>query len=247
MSQYVRTFGKFLAVSFIILCFFGINCSAQPSLHSFIETGQNNVYRNGYFSFSVSPSYEFGKNKVDGGILFAFGGQREKNLAACSIAGARSFKFLKQSFNISGYYLWKPFSTELRETNWCIILGLELPHFQFSLGNNYRTYRFSREYIRQNEDLADNSRIVEPWNLIYRFHYSLKKENNPWNLLLSVTDYDYFIIEQATNPVVFVTGTYQFNDNLHSFIDIGYKSAGFMNIEVDHFGYFFRIGLLWEI
>jgi len=243
----IRTSVKELSVALIILSVFTVDTSSQPSLLSFAETGQNNIYKDGYFSFSVSPSYELGKNFVEGGILFSFGGEREKNLTACSVMGGHRFIFLKQSFNISGFYLWKPFSTELRETNWGIVLNLELPHFRFSLGNNYRTYRFSREYIRLNEDIADNSRIVEPWNLIYTFQYNLKKKEERWNVMFSVTNCDYFIIEQETNPMVIFKGNYQIKDNIQSFIDIGYKGVGFFNMKVDRFGYFFRLGMIWKI
>ena len=241
-----RTSVKGLSIALIILSAFPVDTSSQPSLLSFAEAGQNNIYNRGYFSCSFSPGFESGKNFVEGGMLFSFGGEREKNLAACSVMGGHRFIFLKQSFNITGLYLWKPFSTELRETNWGIVLNLELPHFRFSLGNNYRTYRFSREYIRLNEDI-DNSRIVEPWNLIYTFQYNLKKKEEKWNLMFSLTNSDYFIIEQETNPMVIFKGYYQIKDNIQSFIDIGYRRVGFFNIKVDRFGYFFRIGMIWKI
>ena len=243
----IRTSVKELSIVLIILFVFTVNTSSQPSLLSFAETGQNNIYNGGYFSCSLSPGCEFGKNNVEGGMLFSFGGEREKNLAAFSLLGEHRFIFLQQSFNITGLYLWKPFSSELRETNWGIVLNLELSHFRFSLGNNYRTYRFSREYIRLNEDIADNSRIVEPLNLIYTFQYNLKKREEKWNLMFSVTNCDYFIIEQETNPMVIFKGCYQINDNIQSFIDIGYKGVGFFNIKVDRFGYFLRLGMKWNI
>ena len=214
---------------------------------SFVETGQNNIYNKGYFSQSIFPSYDFKKNSLDAGVLWTFGGQREKNFAGYSLKATHGFTLLKQSFAISGFYLWEPFSTELREINWGVILTCDLPHFQLALGNNYRTYRFGKAYIPSNEVMSGKYRIVEPGNLIYLFQYLLNKKEEPWNLTISLTNNDYFIIEQETNPIVIVKGVYRINENIGSFLDLGYKSAGLLNLKVNHFGYFFRLGIKWNI
>jgi hypothetical protein len=222
-------------------------CSAQPSVKSFAETGQNNIYSKGYFSYFISPSYDLVDDSFDAALLFSFGGDREKNFGGYSLRYTRKFSLLRQDFSVSGSYLWVPFSTELRETNLCIVLNYTLPHFQFTLGNNYRTYRFSKEFIRSDVNATGRYRIIEPGNLMYTFQYRVNREEKLWNLMLSVTNNDYFMIEQETNPMLLLKGTYQVNGNLSSFMDIGYKTAGLMCIKVDYFGYFFRLGMKWDI
>jgi len=236
-----------ITASLLMLWLFTIICSSQPSIKSFVEAGQNNIYNKGYFSYSVFPSYDLKNDSFDAGILLSFGGDRETNFGGYSLGYTRRFSLFKQSFAISSSYFWVPFSTELRETNFCLTLNYTLPHFSFTLGNNYRTYRFSKAYIRSDENPSGNYRIIEPGNLIYTFQYRLNREEKPWNLMFSVTNNDYFIIEQETNPLIFLKGTYQFRENLSSFLDIGYKSAGLLVIKVDYFGYLIRLGIKWDI
>ena len=247
IRQLISILPKKLTASLLIFWLFVIVCSAQPSIMSFAEAGQNNIFNRGYFSYSLFPSYDLKDDSFDAGILFSFGGDREKNFGGYSLGYTRKFSLLKQSFAVSGFYLWVPFSSDLRETNLGIVLNYTLPHFQFTLGNNYRTYRFSKAFIRSDENATGNYRIIEPGNLIYTFQYRVNREEKLWNLMFSVTNNDYFIIEQETNPMILLKGTYQFKENLSSFIDIGHKSAGLLCIKVDYFGYFFRLGMKWDI
>jgi hypothetical protein len=240
-------FGKRLAVSLSLIWLFTFFCSSQPSIMSFVETGQNNVYDDGYFNFSIFPSYDLGNDSFAAGILFSAGGQRENNFGGYTIGYTRKFSIHKQAFAVSGFYLWVPFSNELRETNWGITLNYKLPHFHFTIGNNYRTFRFSKAYIRSDESTSGKYRIIEPGNLIYTFQYLVRKEEEQWNVMVSVTNNDYFMFEQETNPMVILKGKYRFNENLSSFIDIGYKTAGLLVIKVDYFGYLLRFGIKWDI
>ena len=239
--------GRKSAALLLIYLFFVITASAQPSIKSFAEAGHNNVFDRGYFSYSILPSYDLKDDSFDAGFLFSFGGDRESNFGGYSLRYIRRFSLLRQSFAVSGSYLWIPFSTDLRETNWCIVLNYTLPHFRFALGNNYRTYRFRRSFMLSDEDATGNYRIIEPGNFMYSFQYRLNKEEKPWNLMFSVTNNDYFVIEQETNPLIILNGTYRFKENLTSFMDIGYKSAGLLCIKVDYFGYFLRLGMKWDI
>jgi len=236
-----------LAASLSLMWVVTVICSSQPSVMSYIEAGQNNIFSRGYFSHSILSSYDLNHDSFNAGMIYSFGGDRENYFGGYSLGYTRSFSVFKQSFAATGYYLWVPFSHELRQTNWCLALNYNLPHFRFTLGNNYRTYRFSKAFIRSDANPSGDYRIIEPGNFIYSFQYRIKREDNIWNLMFSLTNNDYFMIEQETNPMILMKGTYKFMDNLTSFMDAGYKSAGLLCIKVDYFGYFFRLGLKWDI
>jgi hypothetical protein len=240
-------FAKKLAASLSIAWLLTVICSSQPQVMSFVEAGDNNIYSKGYFSHSIFASYDLNNDRFNTGIIYSFGGERENIFGGYSLWYTRKFSIRQQSFAVSGFYLWVPFSNELRETNWGLTLNYKLPHFRFTLGNNYRTYRFSKAYIKSDQSTSGSYRIIEPGNLMYTFQYLVKKEEAEWNVMLSVTNNDYFMIEQETNPMILLQGEYQFNETLTSFIDIGYKSSGLLCIKVEPFGYFFRIGIKWDI
>lgn len=214
---------------------------------SFIEAGQNKAVHNGYFCLAAIPSFDFKKNSIDAGVLWTFGGCREMNFTGLSLKATHRFSFLRQSFAISGSYLMEPFSNELRQINYSIVLNYKLPHFQFDFGNNYRIFRLSRAFRRSNYNVSDNYKIVEPGNLIYTFQYIVNRKEQPWNITVSLTNYDFFIIEQEKNPMALLGGTFLIKKNILLFIDSGLKYAGFSNYEIEFFGYFFRLGMEWNI
>jgi len=238
---------KRLTTLLAVLGIYRLCCYTQPSIISFIEAGQNKVVNRGYFCLAVIPSFDFKKNNIDAGVLWTFGGQREVNFAGLSLKATRRFSFLRQSFAISGSYLMEPFSNELRQINYSLILNYRVSNFQFDLGNNYRIYRLSKAFIRSNNNFSDNYKIVEPGNLIYTFQYSVKRKEESWNISVSLTNYDFFIIEQEKNPMVLLGGTYLIKQNISLFADLGLKYAGFSNYEIEFFGYFFRLGMEWNI
>ena len=44
---------------------------------------------------------------------------------------------------------------------------------------------------------------------MYRLSYYLKPADDKWNVCLSVTNIDYFVINQETNPVLNLSGLYK--------------------------------------
>lgn len=71
--------------------------------------------------------------------------------------------------------------------------------------------------------------------------------NHNWNLGLTITNIDYYTINQSTNPIFNLQMKYDLKPNLSVRIDSWYKQAGIFNIYANYFGYFFRGGVKWEI
>ena len=97
-------------------------------------------------------------------------------------------------------------------------------------------------------DIEDSDKkFRENFNMIYMATAYLKPHENSWNVGLSCTNIDYFIINQSTNPVFNIQMLYKPNSNLTIRLDTWYKQAGILNINANHFAYFFRGGITWEI
>jgi hypothetical protein len=74
------------------------------------------------------------------------------------------------------------------------------------------------------------------------------EQGNPWNIYLNLSNFERFIIEQEINPMLNLGFTWQKEQNAPKlFADIWYQTAGFNNIRVNYFGWFFRTGVKWEI
>ena len=237
---------KFAALFFLTIVPW--HAHSQLSVTSYMEAGKNAVYNNSYFGYSVIPSCELWNVKLESGFSWTFASQKENRFEGYFIKTTKDiYTFKKNSFGLAGLYMWKPFSFELREVNWGLMISYSYSHFQFLLGNNHRTYRYSYKSRNLNEFSKESSKITEPWNLIYEARYALNSNEKPWNLAMALTNIDYFLINQETNLMYHLQATYTVNKSVNMFLDIWYKSAGMFNMKVNHFGYLFRFGVQWEI
>ncbi|MBN2214574.1 MAG: hypothetical protein JW723_10040 [Bacteroidales bacterium] len=236
-----------LAVLFILTCV-PSNVYSQLSLTGYLEGGKNAVYNNYYLSCSALPSCEIRDFKLESGFSWTFADQKENRFEGCFIRTSKDvFLFKSNAIGLAGFYLWKPFSFELREVNWGVLTTLTTGHFQFLLGNNHRTYRYSDKSRNLNEFSGESLKITEPWNLVYEVRYALNNNDKPWNLAAALTNIDYFLINQETNPMFHLLATYSVFGHTDMFLDIWYKNAGMFNMKVNYFGYFIRLGLQWKI
>jgi len=67
------------------------------------------------------------------------------------------------------------------------------------------------------------------------------------DLQVSVTNFDAFMIQQETNPMLITRVGYQTSTASKMYIDLGYLQAGLLNIRVNYFGYFVRGGFQWVL
>jgi hypothetical protein len=148
---------------------------------------------------------------------------------------------------LQGFFLFNPFSDILRETNWGILLKSRLKHFDLALGTDFRTYAYSKKAINDYGIEKNAAKIHEPFNLIYSFSYYLKPTEDKWNIGLSVTNIDYFIINQETNPTLSLRGLYKLKSPLSLFAQAWYEPAGVLNLNINYFGFFIRTGIIWDI
>lgn len=240
--------GKLKLAVLLFLTSMGLDARCQLSLAGYLEGGNNAVYNSSYFNCSVLPSYGIRNLKLESGFSWTFADHQEKYFEGYFIHTSVDVNlFNKNKLKLAGLYLWKPFSDELREVNWGFTVTWLPGHFKFVLGNNHRTYKYSVKSSYLNELSRESSRITEPWNLVYEVRYALNNDEKPWNVAFALANFDYFLINQETNPMFHLRATYSILSHTDVIMDIWYKNAGMFNMKVNHFGYSFRLGLQWEI
>jgi hypothetical protein len=82
---------------------------------------------------------------------------------------------------------------------------------------------------------------------MYSFNFFLKPTDEQWNVGLSVTNIDHYIINQETNPVFNLQGFYKLKSPVKLFAQAWYKTAGITNLNLNYFGFFLRTGIIWNI
>lgn len=237
---------SFLLVSILFL-FSIADIKAQFQVEGLFDLGNNNLSSGLYVQFSNTGNFE--KEFWGAQTGYQLGLIQPQNVFFNSWYGSSYGKIPIGKINLvlGGEYLWTAFSHDLREINWIVFARTTLKHWKFGLGNNSRIYRFSTKASNNNQDIDTENKITEGWNFMYNMQYMLKPDGNKWNLMAAVTNYDIFLIQQETNPMVNVRFEYSLSEPLRLYSELWYKSSGFLNDQVNYFATYLRIGIQWKI
>ncbi len=238
---------KRFKISILFLMLGQLSVFGQVSVDTYLEAGSNAVSDGMYGDFSAQISGRTGSFSAYTGALMHFSNATDQVLSAYSLQAANDFKFGKLPVNIAALFLWKPISTDMRETNFGLIASYRTQHFGYKLGLNTRIYSFTHAAVIQ-YNFADSihTSLWEPINVMYRFSYFLPFSPK-LNFEASVTNYDRYFIQQETNHMILLNLKYDFKPNLQFYTELGYMEAGLFNMHVNYFGTYLRGGVIWKI
>lgn len=235
-----------LTISFFLISFYGLN--AQLSLQSDVALGKNNVSEGIYVKNTYRVGYGISTFHLETGVRFDLISNNPNTLTGFDLSGSREFTLKEIPFQLKAYFMLNRFSDLQYETNWGIWFEtLKFEHWLVALGTNFKTYTINASGREEFDiDKADKS-LHENFNLTYCISAYLKPHKHIWNIGLSCTNVDYYLINQSTNPIFNIQARYQLNPKLNLFLEAWSKQAGMLNIQANFFGGFIRGGVRWEI
>lgn len=221
--------------------------SQQFSLDSYLGAFNTNVSQGTKADFSGEFSVRYSTLSLSAGSLLTFPTDNGLHFSALKLQVQNNFQLFNKSLAGGVFYLWKPFSADLCETAFGLLAGYRIGRFGLNLGLNSRVYYFTEAAIvKYNFTNAFSTSIWEPINVIYRLSY-YQPLMAKWEMEAMVTNYDNYIIEQETNPMIQTKFTYSMNRKLSLYANLGYQQAGLLNMRVNTFGVFLRGGVVWKI
>ncbi len=235
----------FIHIIFLVYCYPACSLINQQN---YIDIGINNVSNGAYSRLASLSSYEIKNYMAQTGFLFSFNNQNNKKFTGWFINASGNFIIKQIPIEAEVFCRINPFSDMMYDINWGIILAYGSDHFKLKMGNNFRMYIFNNSTIKEYDlQKGPDTRIFEPRNLMYSFSYYVKPVGHTWNTTASITNYDHFLIQQETNPMVMCSFLYNISTRLKIYSELWYQSAGLFNMQVNYFGLFFRTGLAWKI
>ncbi len=226
-----------------LICF---NLVAQAGLSAYNDIGKNNVSQGIFIKSATMAYYKSGKNRLETGFQtdlknnkFSFSGY--------TLSASRILKIKKIPIELKGFCTLIYPSEIFEETNWGALLKMRQKHFEMAIGTNFKSYNFRQKAVEDYNIDPKHTKVHEIYNIMYSFSYYLKPADDSWNIGLSVTNIDHFIINQETNPVFNLTCLYRISSPVCLYMQAWYKCAGITNLELNHFGFFFRTGIIWDI
>jgi hypothetical protein len=248
----MKTIILYIKKTTVCLILFGlvgfVSLKAQSNAHFsvYVDTGENNASDGFFVKTSGIGSYQFRKTRLEGGCQFDLKSRSTNTLTGSTLMVSREFLIKEFSFEAQGLFMYNSFSKFVHESNWAIVFKTHFQHFSYKLGVNFRTFKVTKKAI-SDFDIDKNKSLHEKWNLMYLVRYNLKPSNYKWNIGISLTNIDHFIINQETNPEFYLHGKYDLTKKLTLLTEVWYKSAGALNISVNYFGFFVRTGIIWKI
>ena len=235
-------------ISICILLTSEIGIYAQISLQSYVDFGKNNVSEGLFIKNVYRSNYQYQNYTIEAGVQFDLVSPNPKILTGIDISCSRAFLIKDFPFALKGFFMLNRFSDLQHETNFGFRLETKkLQHFLFEMGTNFKTYTINSAAREEYNISRQNSKLSENFNLIYLATVYLKPHQNHWNVGLSLTNIDYYIINQSTNPVFYLQFRYGLRPKTIWYMDAWYKQAGIFNINANYFGYFFRGGIKIEL
>jgi hypothetical protein len=241
---------SFLSLGISLISFFlfnGIDLMAQSGVSLYTELGKNNVSDGLFIKSTAIGACKFGKNMVETEFQFDLVNGKKNSLSAYAISASRDMVIKGIPFELKGFYIRTPFSKILCETNWGALVNLKRNHFEMTIGTNLKSFTIRQQAIADYAIDNISLKIKELYNIMYSFSYYLKPIENNWNLGVSVSNIDHFIINQETNPFFNIYGSYKLRSPVSLYAQACYKIAGISNLELNYFGYFVRTGIIWTI
>lgn len=223
-----------------------VNLSAQPGLSAYADVGKNTVSEGMFIRSALLGHYRSGMNQLDAGVQTNLMNGNNIVFSGYCINGSREFRIKNTLLEVNGFWLWTTSSELLQETNYGLFISMKHKHIEIQIGTNFRTYGFRRMAIEKYKIEKDATKIHENLNLMYSFSYNLKPLDSRWNTGLTLTNTDYFLINQETNPYINLHGYYKVSSPVCLFAEVWYKNAGSLNMSTNYFGFVIRGGVKWN-
>jgi hypothetical protein len=231
---------------FLIVFFYSVKMHAQFQCSPLLIFGKTNVSEGMYLKSSIAGKFKYKTN------TFGIGGQldllssAENRSPVFDLHYTKRFSIKSFPLDVKGFFMYNRFSDRLYETDFGILAMAERQHWTFQLGTCFRTLGITKKAV---EDYAvtNDSKIRENFNTMYSLSGYLKPQDHKWNVGMTMTNFDSFVILQETNPMFLIETRYQLCETIMIFIDAAYMNAGALNLSVNPFGYYFKTGIQWDI
>lgn len=236
-----------LQIKIFALAFFsfaGLEAKAQFVLSIYTDFGSNNVSRGTYAKTAALTCYTTGKNTIEAGFQTEIKNRNNSGFSGFSMKASSTIMIKHLPLEIQGFYIWLNPVGMLVETNWGAQLVMRQKQLEMSIGTNFRSFSLKR--INE-EELNQNKRIHEIYNMMYSLSYYLKPTGEKWNIGVTLTNVDHFMINQETNPLLNLCGLYKISSHAGIYIQSWYKTAGLTNLVPNKFGLFLRTGIVWNL
>lgn len=206
-------------------------------------TGRNHASIGQFGKMNVLAGQKYRDWNIEGGLGLVYSRTMQNNLEAMRFKLSRQVEVKDINFNTSLFYQWMPYSENFYVNQFGMLLQHQHKKWDYTLGVNSMFIQ-----LRKQNQTANSFRktLWEPFNVLYSLTYK-QAIHKKVDVKATITNFDYFLIYQETNPFILLGGSYNINPKQIVFLVVAYQEAGLLNIRVQSFGYYIRLGFKYGI
>ncbi len=247
---------KYLVILLILVSSFFRPVFSQLTQSNYIDVGSSSISSNTYFRLTSISGYRLNNYEFQLGLQGTFTESDRRDLSGWFLKARGDYSVKEFPFSVTALFLRNPYSSLTSETNLGLIAKHSRKHIEIQLGYNARIYslKSSEVYL---SDLPDDPdlKIFEYRNFMYKGTLFLKpmsssmesRQEHEWNIGASFTNFDHFLIQQETNPIISGLFQYDLQANLRLYSELWYQGAGMLNLSANYYGFYIRAGFTWKI
>jgi hypothetical protein len=217
-------------------------------LSGLMDIGSSTISSGTYLRLVPISRYNYKQFHGSTGFQWTLSDADRKTFSGWFLSGGADFSLGELPLTADLFYRVNPYSSLTKESNLGFIFTHERKHIDIHFGYHMRSYSLSSASAEVS-DLSQDAdlKIREYRNFIYRGSLKLKQDHALWNAAISLTNYDYFNIQQETNPMLLLNGYYNIKPGLSLNSELWYQGAGMLNLHPNRYGLYFRIGMTWRL
>lgn len=238
---------KFGCIFLLVTSSFLLPAFSQVTQSTFIDVGHNSVSEGTFARLSSVSGYRMSNYEARLGLQTTFARADRSVFSGLYVEITGYYAIREFPVNATLFYRYNPYTSLISETNFGILATHSRNHLEIHLGYNSRIYSM-QESATDISDLTDPDMHIFEWrNFMYRGILWLKPKEHIWNVGGSLTNFDYFLIQQETNPMLTALIQYDLNSNWRLYSELWYQGAGMLNLASNYYGFYLRAGFTWQL
>jgi len=243
----IARFGCFAVFMFMLLQGMPYSLKAQVTHEVYADAGSSTVSSGVFIRPAFLVEHRYGDYYGGAGFRWTFPATVEKKFSGWQVSAGRDFTIRKIPFSARLFFMNSPTTDISRERNMGFLLMHDRRHLDIHFGYHLRNYHVD-DLSGSTDPAGDyDGNMWEYRNFIYRGTLRLNEPGADWNLSASVTNYDHFLYQQETNPMLNVAGRYRIMPALQLRLSAWYRGAGMLNLHPNHYGFYLRTGIVWQL
>lgn len=235
---------KLFIIIFLLLFHSAVNAQFSATLYE--EVGKNNASEGDYLKAATFISFKYKKTKIEGGIQADIISNNSNLISGYHLNASRSFFLKPIDIRFQPFWMYTPYGELVFHRDMGLLSIFSWNNWSLSIGIDFKNFGYSSYAVKEYNLEKDHWYKFDNWNLMYKVQCLLLPNTSKFNMCLTLTDFERFLINDSSNPEILLSGKYTI-PHWTLFAESSYRAAGFFNLTPTLYGFLVRTGVTFNL